>query len=119
MGGKSSSSNEQRQETTQLSSDGVVAGDLFQGKSISINQDFPDTVAQAFDGLLNLTGEAINLAGQAGDRALTNAESAIDRVADRSEFGQAPEVKTIESYLPFFMLGMAGVSLYLITKGFK
>ena len=118
MGGRSSSSNAQTQETTTLESDGVIVGDLFQGKSVTVNQDFPDAVGEAFNQLVDLAGSAISLAGQAGGRALDNAESAIDRVADRSEFAQSPEFQTLDRYIPVAMLAVLAAGVYFVfTKG--
>jgi len=116
MGGRSSSSSDQQQETVQLTSDGVVAGDLFQGKSVSVTQEFPDTVAQAFEQLIGLAGDTVQLAGQAGARALDNSQDAIAQVSDRTSFSENPNAQTINRYLPVFMLLTLGVSVYLIVR---
>lgn len=118
MGGKSSSSSSsnQTQETTQLTSDGVIAGDLFQGKSITIDQDFPDSVASAFEQLIGLAGDTVSLAGQAGARALDASDAAIEKVSDRSSFAQEPELQTFERYIPVAMLAIAAVGVYFVTR---
>jgi len=119
MGGRSSTANQQQQETTQLSSDGIIAGDAFQGKTVTVNQDFPDTVAQAFSQLIAFAGNTVDVAGQAADKALNATTSSIDKVSDRTSFSENPEQQTLNRYLPFFMVAAVGATIYLLIQARK
>jgi len=115
-GGKSKTSSTQQQETTQLTSDGVIVGDLFQGKTLTVNQEFGEDVAGAFGQLINLAGDAISAASDAGGSALNLSSDAIAKVSDRASFSENPEIQTLNRYLPFFMLSAIVVGVYFIAR---
>lgn len=111
MGGRSSSSSAQtsNQETTQLTSDGVIAGDLYQGKTLSIANYFPEEVQSSFEKLIDLTGSAINIAAGAGEKA-------IESVSIRSEQADNPELASLTKFVPVILFGIAATALVLIFR---
>jgi hypothetical protein len=73
MGGKSSSSNAtssaQTTTTTSGSATGTV-GSVYQGQTVNITDNLPDTAVDVFKELIHLTGNAIDVAAGAGEAAL-------------------------------------------------
>lgn len=117
MGGSSKSSSDQQQETTQLTSDGVIVGDLFQGKDVVVNQEFSSGVESVFGQLIDLAGNSVALAGSAGERALDSSATAIGLVSDRASFSENPELQTIDRLIPIVAIGGIAISAYLFYKG--
>lgn len=113
---KTTSTTTNIQETLQASSDGVVVGDLLQGESISVSNQFPDSVAKAFGQLIELTGQTVDIAAAAGSRAISSGETSLAIVAKKSEIETAPELATLTKLLPTIGLGIAAITLIFIFK---
>lgn len=75
MGGKSSSSNAtssaQTTTTTTGSATGTV-GSVYQGQTVNITDQLPESAVNVFKELIHLTGNAIDVAAAAGSKALDN-----------------------------------------------
>lgn len=73
MGGKSSSSNDtasnQTTTTTTGSATGTV-GSVYQGQTVNVTDQLPQEAVTVFKDLINLTGNAIQIAAEAGGAAL-------------------------------------------------
>jgi hypothetical protein len=70
-GGKSGSQSSTSSATTSTSSTATgVAGDVYQGGSLVINQDVPDAVTEVVKQLVGLSEKSINAAVSAGQAAL-------------------------------------------------
>lgn len=111
MGGssKSSSSQQSNQTTTQLTSDGVIAGDLFQGGSVSVTQQFGDNVARAFEQLIDLSAQSLDIASGAG-------QIAIETVASTKESTDNPQLATLSKFTPIIMFSIAAVAAIVIFR---
>lgn len=66
--------NTQTTETTSGTATGTV-GNVYQGESVNVTDQFPADVADAFKKLIDLSGQAVDVAAGAGQKALeaTNA----------------------------------------------
>lgn len=104
-GGKSSSSTETKTSQSTIASDasGVIAGDVFQG-DIEFSGEFTPQVADAFQGLIELTNTAIQGAGNI-------AIDSISRVSERADNIDNPDLATTRSITPLVLAGIvvAGV----------
>ena len=116
-GGKSKSSSTSDASQSTISSDGVVTGKVFNisggqgGADFSYTEQFPQSVADLFTQVLDLAGNAGQLAAQNADKALTATQSLASQAAQ-------PDlnlVKQVSGYVPLILLG-AGVVLILILK---
>ena len=119
MGGSSKSSSAQTQETLGISSDGVVTGDLFQGKTVSVTNEFPDQVVTVFNALTELSSKSIDAAVGAGKVAIENAGGTVKQISENAQFSASPELSTLKSYMPVAIVGIVGISLILLMKGKK
>ncbi|MDX1939669.1 MAG: hypothetical protein SFU99_03910 [Saprospiraceae bacterium] len=104
-GGKSSSSSDSTNVTTTTtgSATGVV-GDVFQGQTVNINQEFPDQIQDVFSQLINLTGQAVNIAAEAGQAALTSSQQSFQTAAQ-------PDVTLVQNYQKQIYYAIAAVAL--------
>jgi len=112
MGGssKSSSSTVTEQKTTQLSQDGLNTGNVTQAQGdITIQDYFPEDVAQAFGAVLELAGEAMKGAKGVADQALST-------VATRVEQQDQPELATLTKFMPVIMLGIVATAAVFIWR---
>lgn len=100
-GGSSKSSTETKTSQSTIASDasGVIAGDVFQG-DIEFSGEFTPQVASAFEGLINLTNQAIQGAGQL-------ATSSIAQVSERADAIDNPDLATTRSITPLLLAGIA------------
>ena len=111
MGPKSKSSTQQTstQSTTQGDISGVVAGDAYQGETITITENFPDNVAAAFNQLINLVGKTVDVAERTGSAAIT-------AVAQRTETATQPEVSTVNKLVPVAIIISLGVAATMVFR---
>lgn len=113
MGGssKSSSSTASNQTTTQLSSDGVNTADYIVQSTgpVAITNQLPEEVQQIFGALIDLAGDSLNLAGQAG-------QVAIDKVTEKVQTTSNPEITSIQKLVPVFMVGIVALAAVFIWR---
>lgn len=104
-GGKSSSSQASNQTTLQLTSDGVVAGDLFQGQNVTVSniQEFPETVADIVKGLIETINNTVEGAGQL-------ATDSLGQIAKNAEVQKNPETTTIKDFYPVIIAGFLSIA---------
>lgn len=110
-GGKSSSSNESKQETVSSSATGV-AGDVFQGKEITINQELPDSVENIVSELLGIVGQSLDLTAAAG-------AAAIEKVSDRTQAATQPDLTLAQSSvknIPYIIGAVALVAVVFLWR---
>jgi len=113
MGGKSSSSTSSSQTSVQQSSEGVVTGTVLQGETINVQDEFPEGVQEAFQELIKLSGQSLNLAGDAG-------QVALDSINERADFDRSPELATVKtSVTPIVLTAIAVGGLVFLMKGKK
>lgn len=114
-GGKSSSSTSSSQETytqttsTSSTATGIV-GDLFQGQTISITENLPENAVEVFKSLVALSSGAIDIAAQAGGRALDTAEKASQPDLSALETVQ----ETSNKQLRYIVIGAVIISAALL-----
>lgn len=91
-GGKSSSSSNQSSSTsTSTASATGTVGNVVQGQHITINDEFGDNVAHAYEQLLALAGQSIHIAADAGQAAL----EATNKLATETK---QPDLALIQGY---------------------
>lgn len=94
MGGKSSSSSSnastQTTTTTTGSATGTV-GDVYQGQTVNITDQFPTEAVQVFKALTDLTGNAINVAAAAGEKALASNQ-------ELAKATKQPDISLVEGF---------------------
>lgn len=114
MGGKSSSSNStastQTTTTTTGSATGTV-GSVYQGQTVNITDQFPQQAVDVFHELIQLSGQAIDIAAQAGDKALTATNQLATSV-------KQPDIAVTQGYqktarYAVIAAGVAGVAFLL------
>lgn len=106
-GGKSKSTTETTQTSTQQDASGVVGGDIIQGSTVY--DYFPSDVADAFKGLIDLSNKSIGAAVAAGGAAL-------EKVAIREEQVSNPELATLTKILPAIMIGIVVLGAVMIWR---
>lgn len=110
-GGKSSSStsSETSTESTQQGVEGVVTGRILQGKTITVTEEFPEAVQEAFRDLIDLAGMGLNFASGAGEKAA--------EIVSQTKFAeQQPVLSSIEKFIPVIIAGIAVSGLVLLAK---
>jgi hypothetical protein len=108
-GGKSKSSQESTQQTITKSVDAVAGGDILQGDNISITENFPEGVQQAFEQLVSLASKSIDLTRDAGSAAITAVQSSIDNA-------QNPTLAETKQISPAIYLIAMGVIVYIVMR---
>jgi hypothetical protein len=112
MGGKSSSSTSQAssQETVQLDTDtGVLSGTQVLGRDISIVQQIPEELAKVFGQMIDLVGDTVSVAENAGAAALT-------AVSQKSERVENPELANLTKIMPAIIIGIIAVSVIMVFR---
>lgn len=112
MGGKSSSSSKTSttttqnitNETAQADASGVITGNVLQGE-ITYTEEFGSNVAGAFGQLIELANTSINLAERAGS-------TAIDKVSERFENAEQPEISVVRDLIPVMMIVAVGLTAF-------
>ena len=105
MGSKSSSST--TQETAQQGVEGVTTGTILQGENITITENFPDAVADAFSDLIGIVGSSLDVAKGSG-------EFAVNAVAERRFSEEQPALATTEKCIPV-LLGIAALGAFVMV----
>lgn len=116
MGGKSSSSTttttkqEVFTENNAADASGVIAGNVLQGE-ITYTEEFGDTVAGAFGKLVELANTAILGAGELAELSITGAGeiagTSLDKVSQRAETIDNPDLASTRAFTPLFIAGGA------------
>lgn len=132
MGGKSSSSADSNSTTTtntenlQASTSGV-ADNVYQGKDITINDQFSPEVQKAFGSLVDLAegagGSALDLAELsiktvAGvfDNLSGLAESSIAKVSEQTITQSQPQQAALNSLVPVMLFATVAAAIYFIVR---
>lgn len=119
----STSTTNQFQETNTQNSNlsGVVANNpVLTGSNNTVYQDFPETVAGAFESLIDLTGESLKGLATTNTNALAGVIEANQQVQNPTYNALAT---TVSKTIPLLMFGIGAFALVKITpsllKGFK
>lgn len=108
MGGSKSSSSTDQAQTT-LSADGIVSGSVINLSSkgnVNFTQEFPDTVADAFKQLIELSNKSIDTAIGATEYALETSTNAALQAAQ-------PDLTTLKQslkYTPYLVIGIIAIA---------
>lgn len=96
-GGKSptstTTSSTSLQETVTPDISGVVTGDAIQGQTVNITGLSSSGISEAISGIINLATHTLDIAGEAGKRA-------IDANTQATQNIQAPTQSTLEKFIP-------------------
>ena len=117
MGGKSSSSNStastQTSTTTTGSATGTV-GSVYKGETVNITDQFPKEAVDVFQALINLSGQAIDVAAAAGEKA-------IDANAQITTVVKQPDVALAQGGQKNTQYGIIAAAIvgagFLLTRG--
>lgn len=111
-GGKSESSSQANQtsitETASATATGTV-GDVVQGTEVTIHNELPDSVVNVFEQLVALSGNAIDTAASAGQKAL-------DATNYLAQTTKQPDVTLIQGYQKqvYYLIGAVGIVTLLV-----
>lgn len=115
MGGKSSSSTATTTSNTTTNTSGSatgVVGDVLQGESITINENVPDNVIDIFKQLVALSENTINLAAEAGGKA-------IDTISSVTTTAAQPDVALVQGYQKQVYYAIGAIAIVGLIVLFK
>ena len=112
MGGRSSNTQESKQSTSTTTQglDAVAGGDILQGQSITVNDQFGEGVQQAFEQLVGLASKSLDLTRDAGTLA-------VETVANTKTELANPQLVEQKQTSPVLYILAVGVIVYLISRG--
>lgn len=108
MGGKSSSSTASTQNTTQQSVDNVAAArNILVGQTVSVTENFPDSVKDSFDKLIQFAGGAL----EDVNKTATTALEAVS--ADKLQTTQ-PDTAITKGLIPVTIILSIGLMGFMV-----
>lgn len=107
-GGKSSSSTASTQNTTQQSIDGVTtARNILIGQTLNVTEEFPDSVKETFDKLIDFAGGSLETVNQTATKALDAVS--LDKLQTNN-----PNQATTKELIPVAIIIALGFVGYMI-----
>jgi hypothetical protein len=113
-GSRSSSTTEQKttQTTSQKSADGYVGGNVVQGESVTINEEFGAGVQDAFAQLIDLASKSIDTVSKTSTQAFQDLAEVKTELAN-------PQLVEGKNLSPVLYIAAIGAVLFVIVRGLK